>query len=197
VGYATTLLVYLTGLAGGTLVFSLTSPYNGLIGASPGAYALYGSCIAMVLSSLFCRGGLKLDRMIKFVLPPTLVVHAVMETALFFTSYQDEVGYVSHWAGVFTGFLSTWIVIGVRKQANWGLRVLAAISLVILLGGVSLGLFVRYTHWPPVAILPGFNSLKSCCKGYIEYAGKDPQSSGHPGELGYCQAGVFVPLQMA
>ncbi|RYG61285.1 rhomboid family intramembrane serine protease [archaeon] len=192
-GWLVCFLVFQLSVALGTLAFSLSSPYEGLIGASPGGYGLFGGCVALALVSLCFSSGLKIDAACKFVLPPTLLVHAVLEVAMYIVSYQDEVGYVSHWAGALTGLVSGLLVLGMQTQASLELRGLAVFCALLLVLAIVLGTYVRYTHWPPVRLFYVGSPDASCCKGYLTYLHDMPHSSGSPTDLGYCQNSQFVP----
>eukprot|EP01031_Cornospumella_fuschlensis_P028548 gene28548-34460_t len=180
-------------MALGTLAFSLSSPYEGLIGASPGGYGLFGGCVALSLIALCFSSSLKMDAACRFVLPPTLLVHAVLEVAMFFVSYQGEVGYVSHWAGALAGLLSGLFILGLQTRASLELRGLAVLCALLLLLAVALGTYARYGHWPPVRLFYVGQPDASCCKGYLAYMQDMPNATGSPTDLGYCQNSQFVP----
>lgn len=174
---------------GGALGFASLRPYSGLIGSSPGVYGLMGASAAML-----CTYRSRIDPVVLFALPPTLVVHIVADIVLFLWSVGETAGDISHLFGTITGALAGLLFLQACTESSSKVPSIAWCAAIFLLLEMLSLIVIRAALWPPHANinpLDGRYDLR-CCSGFLEWS-QAAELHEDPDELGRCYKDIFYP----
>ncbi|XP_026313453.1 rhomboid-related protein 2 isoform X2 [Hyposmocoma kahamanoa] len=146
------ILVYLAGVAAGSLATSLTDPRVYLAGASGGVYALIAAHIATIIMNWQEMEFAIIQLLVFLLLAAVDVGTAVYDR--YFRNLQQNVGYVAHLAGAVAGLLVGIGVLRNLEKRKWEKRLWwAAVVLyfTLMIAGILANIFWT-DHFPPSTV---------------------------------------------
>lgn len=169
------IFVYHISLVFGTLGFTFFWPYQGLIGASPGAYGLLGACLSLVI---FFRPFL--DHFVAFCLPFILIAHIIGDILLYAFNHNSNIGYASHFFGAITGFLFVTAFCCFHHKSCI-INILSVISMLSFLFITVALLYIYIVYFPPLIYETSWagnsGSDEGCCAQYFSLVTSFPKYS--------------------
>lgn len=141
--FLSTIIIFEVSIAAGVVGYSLVSPYDGLVGASPGCYGLIGACWYV---AIFHRD--LIDPMVAFVLPIVLLAQMAMDLIFFYLSFNTSTAYSSHLLGLLAGFFMAMALTMTYRKISW-----TAIALSFV-GSVVFSIMVGYFLWHYLIFYP-------------------------------------------
>lgn len=158
------------GVVLGSLGHSYLFPYRGLIGCSPGVYAVMGGCVAMLIAS-----GKHMDKGLQSILLLILLAQFFLDILAYFFLYMPNVGYAAHAYGYFTGFCTVMGFAVFYREAVW-IKVLGIFAIGGLAYEISFLFHHFYNVWPPEPYEEDlFRNVDDfdCCRALFENADDD------------------------
>jgi hypothetical protein len=171
--FVSTIFVFETSVAAGVLGYSALSPYDGIVGASPGAYGLIGACWYV---AIFHRD--LIDPVVAFVLPIVLIAHLGMDLMFFYISYDSGTAYSSHVVGMVVGFFFAMSLTMTYRKISWNAIGISLLGIVIFSTMIGLLLWHYLLFFPPEPFVsPLFHNMytkERCCHQLFQLMEKNP-----------------------
>ena len=168
-GWFYSLCVFEAGVLYGTLAFSISNPFVGLVGCSHGIAGLLGGVIPNFLLNIDA-----FDRAVLIGFYTFLTLTVLTELLNYYIFPVERTAYVAHLFGFLGGFFVGLVLVRVVKSSTvctrwkYGFKALGALLSITLL----LGLLLQYSlrDWPPIDVSK-YSSIKSlsshkmhCCE---------------------------------
>jgi membrane associated rhomboid family serine protease len=144
----------------------------------PGAYGLFGACLAYVLfNRTYEKTWLVADHVkltITILIIITLLVQIIYDICYYILQYNEGVSYASHIFGLYSGFMIALSSNIYRKLYIY--KIIGIISLVAVLMQIIYLLYNHYHYWPPRPYIQSWihneSSCNGCCSQLYRYMSK-------------------------
>ena len=168
-GWVYSLCVFEAGVLYGTLAFSISDPFVGLVGCSHGIAGLLGGVIPNFLVNIDA-----FDRAVLIGFYTFVTLTILLELLNYYIFPVENTAYIAHLFGFLGGFFVGLVLVRVIKSSTvcnrwkYGFKALGALSSITLLSGLLLQYSLR--DWPPIDVFkyPSIKSLSShkmhCCE---------------------------------